>query len=112
MADTRSTVKQFPATVCDEIGYGLYLAQLGDMGQHAKPLHGLGAGVLEISARDPSGTYRAVYTVSVGEAIYVLHAFQKKSNTGIGTPKREIDLVRKRLQQLLLQVKNVPKKTS
>lgn len=48
------------------------------MSAKAKPLHGLGGGVMEIAANDESGTYRAVYTVSIGDSIYVIHAFQKK----------------------------------
>ncbi len=110
LADSRSNVKSFPAGVQDDIGYALYAAQLGEMSTKAKPLHGLG--VLEISANDESGTYRAVYTVSIGDTIYVIHAFQKKSKAGIATPKSEIDLVRQRLKQLRSEVKNAEKKNS
>ncbi len=69
LADSRSNVKSFPAGVQDDIGYALYSAQLGEMSAKAKPLLGLGSGVMEIAADDESGTYRAVYTVSVGDAI-------------------------------------------
>ena len=112
LADSRSNVKSFPAGVQDDIGYALYAAQLGETSAKAKPLHGLGGGVMEISARDEGGTYRAVYTVSIGDAIYVIHAFQKKSKSGIATPKSEIDLVRQRLKQLRSEVKNAEKKSS
>ena len=61
---------------------------------------------MEIAANDSSGTYRAVYTVSIGNAVYVVHAFQKKSKSGIATPKFEIDLVRQRLRHLRSEVKN------
>jgi phage-related protein len=61
---------------------------------------------MEIAADDPTGTFRAVYTVSIGDAIYVVHAFQKKSKSGIGTPKSEIDLIKQRLKQLRSEVKN------
>ena len=65
----------------------------------AKPLRGFGgAGVLEIVEDHSSGTYRAVYTVRFAGRIYVLHAFQKKSRSGIKTPKSEIDLVKARLR--------------
>jgi phage-related protein len=47
---------------------------------------------------DPSGTYRTVYAAQLGEAVYVLHAFQKKATSGIATPQRELDLIRQRLQ--------------
>jgi len=106
LADSRSSVKSFPAGVQDDIGYALYAAQMGEMSTNAKPLHGLGGGVMEIASHDGSGTYRAVYTVSIGDAIYVIHAFQKKSKAGITTPQSEIDLVRQRLRQLRSEVKN------
>ena len=112
LADSRSRVKSFPAGVQDDIGYALYAAQLGEMSAKAKPLHGLGGGVMEIAANDEGGTYRAVYTVSIGDAIYVLHAFQKKSKAGIETPKSEIELVQQRLKQLRSEVKNAEKKSS
>ena len=110
LADSRSRVKSFPAGVQDDIGYALYAAQLGQMSVKAKPLHGLGGPVMEIAAYDASGTYRAVYTVSIGESIYVVHAFQKKSKSGIATPKSEMDLVRQRLKQLRSEVKNAEKR--
>ena len=112
LADSRSNVKSFPAGVQDDIGYALYAAQLGEMSTKAKPLQGLGGGVMEIAANDESGTYRAVYTVSIGDAIYVIHAFQKKSKAGIATPKSEIELVRQRIKQLRGEVKNAEKKSS
>jgi phage-related protein len=99
LADSRSNVKSFPTGVQDDIGYALYAAQLGELSVKAKPLHGLGGQVMEIAAHDASGTYRAVYTVSIGESIYVIHAFQKKSKARIATPKPEMDLVRQRLKQ-------------
>ena len=66
--------------------------------QKAKPLRGAGSGVFEIAARYNTNTYRAVYTVKLGENIYVLHVFQKKSTRGISTPKKEIDLIKQRLR--------------
>ena len=105
LADSRSTVKSFPTGVQDDIGFALYVAQLAEMNAKAKPLHGLGGGVMEIAASDESGTYRAVYTVSIGDVIYVIHAFQKKSKAGIATPQSEIELVRQRLKQLRSEVK-------
>ena len=110
LADSRSAVKSFPAGVQDDIGYALYAAQLGERSVKAKPLHGLGGQVMEIAVYDVSGTYRAIYTVSIGESIYVVHAFQKKSKAGIATPKPEMDLIRQRLKQLRSEVKNAEKK--
>ena len=59
---------------------------------------GLGSGVMEVVSRFDKGTYRAVYTVRFAEAVYVLHAFQKKSKRAIATPQRDLELVRQRLQ--------------
>ena len=106
LADSRVSVKAFPARVQDDVGFALYAAQLGETSVKAKPLHGLGPGVMEIAAHDASGTYRAVYAVSIGDSIYVVHAFQKKSKAGIVTPNSEIELIRKRLKRLRSEVKN------
>jgi phage-related protein len=111
LADSRSNVRSFPAGVQDDIGYALYVAQLGERSIKAKPLHGLGGQVMEIVAYDSSGTYRAVYTVSIGESIYVIHAFQKKSKAGVATPKSEIDVVRQRLKHLRSEVKNAEERS-
>lgn len=112
IADSRSNVKRFPADVQDDIGYALYVAQLGATSVRAKPLHGLGAGVMEIAVHDESGAFRAVYTVSIGDSIYVIHAFQKKSKAGIATPVSAMDLIRQRLKQLRSEVKNAKEKSS
>jgi phage-related protein len=83
-----------------EIGQALYAAQEGETDPAAKPLRGFGgASVLEIVAEHRSDTWRAVYTVRYPEAVYVLHAFQKKSKHGIATPKKDIDLIRQRLTE-------------
>ena len=112
LADSRSNVKSFPAGVQDDIGYALYAAQLGERSTKVKPLRGLGSQVMEIVANDSSGTYRAVYTVTIGESIYVIHAFKKKSKAGIATPNSEIDLIRQRLKQLRSEVTNAKKSSS
>ncbi len=83
---------------------------MGETSSTAKPLHGLGGCVMEIVSNDASGTYRAVYTVSIGDSIYVVHAFQKKSKAGIETPRTEIELVRQRLRQLRQEVKSAQAK--
>ena len=92
-------LKSFPDEMKDVIGYALYQAQLGGKAPSAKSLAGFGgASVLEIVADFQTGTYRAVYTVKFSTAVYVLHAFQKKSKTGIATPKPDINLIKKRLK--------------
>ncbi len=82
------------------MGQALYAAQMGDTDPAAKPLKGFGGTrVMEIVERHDKNTYRAVYTVQFEEAIYVLHAFQKKSKSGIATPQRDIELIRRRLTE-------------
>ncbi len=94
----RDDLLAFPDEVRKEVGYALFVAQRGGRHPAAKPLKGFGgAGVVEIVEDHIGDTYRAVYTVRFAEAIYVLHAFQKKATRGIATPKREIDLIRMRL---------------
>ncbi|HEY2972004.1 MAG TPA: type II toxin-antitoxin system RelE/ParE family toxin [Pyrinomonadaceae bacterium] len=66
----------------------------------AKPMHGMGSGVIEIALPFRGDAFRVVYAVQLGEDIWVVHAFQKKSTQGIKTPKREIDLVKDRLKRL------------
>jgi phage-related protein len=61
-------------------------------------LRGFKEAVWQVRADDPGGTYRTVYVAQFGEAVYVLHAFQKKATSGIATPQRELDLIRQRLQ--------------
>jgi phage-related protein len=91
--------RAFPDPVQDAMGYALYQAQIGEKNCSAKPLKGFGgAGVLEIVADHVGDTFRAVYTVKFATAIYVLHAFQKKSKSGIKTPTEDLELIRRRLK--------------
>ena len=90
---------EFPEEVVLQIGYALYFAQVGDKHPSAKVLKGFGsAGVLEVVEDYDGDTFRAVYTVKFAGAVYVLHSFQKKSKTGIKTPKPIIDLIKERLK--------------
>jgi phage-related protein len=100
IASTRADLKKFPAEVQTDVGYALWLAQLGDRPPQAKPLKGVvsGAGVLEIVERHDGDAYRVVYTVRFAKAVYVLHAFQKKSRRGKTTAKHDIDLIRDRFR--------------
>lgn len=88
-----------PEDVQDTFGYALHLAQSGKKHEQAKPLKGFGsAGVLEVVEDDVGSTYRAVYTLRLQSAVYVLHCVQKKSTRGIATPKPDLDLIRERLK--------------
>ena len=101
MGDSREVLRELPDEVKSEIGFALERVQQGKMPVNAKPLKGIAPGVLEIVSDFKGGTFRAVYTVRFPRAIYVLHVFQKKSKRGIATPKREIDLVKRRLAQVM-----------
>jgi phage-related protein len=99
VGSSRRDLKLFPDEVKDVVGYALYQAQIGRKALSAKPLTGFGGGrVLEIVTDHQTDTYRAVYTVKFSDAVYVLHAFQKKSKKGIATPKTELDLISRRLK--------------
>ena len=100
IGSSRKDLKSFPEDVRDLFGYALYVAQMGGRHPDAKPLKGFGgAGVLEIVDDYAGSTYRAVYTVRLSGAVFALHAFQKKSTTGIATRRHDVDLIRQRLKQ-------------
>ena len=99
VGDSLRVLRTFPAGVQDEVGYALFLAQRGGNHFAAKPLKGLGAGVLEVVSDHRGDTFRAVYTVRLADRLYVLHAFQKKSKHGISTPQTDNDLIKRRLKQ-------------
>jgi phage-related protein len=97
VGSSQKDLRAFPSAVRSEIGQSLFEAQLGEHPGNAKPLKGLG-GVLEIRDNFDGDTYRAVYTIRFEGVLYVLHAFQKKSTSGITTPQRHVDLIRQRLR--------------
>ncbi len=99
IADSRRTLLAFPQQVRHHIGFALYQAQLGGKHIDAKPLKHFGGGILEVVSDHHGDTYRAVYTVRLAKAVYVLHAFQKKSKRGIATPQSDLDLIKTRLQR-------------
>ncbi len=102
VGSSHDDLKSFPAEVRRDIGYALYAAQMGDTDPAAKPMKGFaGASVMEIVAPFFGNTWRAVYTVRFRGVVYVLHAFQKKSKSGIATPKSEIQLIQRRLADAL-----------
>jgi phage-related protein len=99
LGSSRDVIRQFPKEIRLEVGFALESAQLGGKAINVVPLVGFcGAGVLEVIADGEGGTYRTVYTVRFRDAVYVLHAFQKKSKKGIATPRHEISLVKQRLK--------------
>ena len=98
VGDSKAKLREFPQSVQKDIGDALFFAQAGSMSPAAKPFKGVGSGVFEIRADSRTDTYRAVYAVKIGERFYVLHCFQKKSRRGMKTPKKEVDLIKRRLR--------------
>jgi phage-related protein len=89
----------FPAPVQSDMGYALGLAQLGGKHPKAKPWKGEGPAVFEVVENFDGDTFRAVYTVRFEGAVYVLHAFQKKSPSGARTATVDVELIRERLKR-------------
>jgi phage-related protein len=100
VGSSKSDLREFPEDVQDAVGYALHQAQIGEKPKDAKPLRGFsGAGVLEVVEDYDGDTYRAVYTVKFAGAVYVIHAFQKKSKRRSETPKPDKDLIKQRLKK-------------
>jgi phage-related protein len=97
MEDSLDRIRDFPDDAKADVGYNLELVQRGEQPKDFKPMPNIGRGVEEIRVWDESGTYRVVYTARLADAVYVLHAFMKKTQA---TSKRDIDLVKRRLNEL------------
>jgi phage-related protein len=94
---SRTDVEAFPAAARREAGYQLFQVQIGEEPSDWKPMTSIGPGVREIRIRQASGAYRVIYLATVGDAVHVLHAFQKKTQT---TARRDIALAKTRLRQI------------
>jgi phage-related protein len=99
VGSSKKDLQAMPSEVIDVFGFALHLAQTGKKHEQAKPLKGFGgAGVLEVVEDHLGDTFRAVYTLKVADAVYVLHCFQKKSKQGVATPKQDVHLILDRLK--------------
>ncbi len=96
----RKDFEDFPQGAQLEMARALTILAEGRMSDIAKPLTGLGSGVMELALKHRGDAFRVVYALQIDDDIWVVHAFQKKSKTGIKTPKQEIDLIRDRLKRL------------
>lgn len=96
----RKDFEAFPLDVQSDMLDALTVAAEGGMSGKAKPFKGVEGGVFEIALRHRGDAFRTLYAVKIGEAIWVIHAFQKKSKSGIKTPQTEVDLIRERLKRL------------
>lgn len=99
VGSSKRDLMDFPAQVQSDMGYALGVAQFGVKHPHAKPWKGAGNGVFEIVESHDGNAFRAVYVVRFEGAVYVLHAFQKKSPSGIRTAITDVDLVKERLKR-------------
>lgn len=99
LGDSLKTLRSFPQEVQGDVGHSLHLVQVGLKPHSAKPLTGIGGGVFEIVTRFDGETYRTVYAVKIGDTVYVLHVFQKKSRSGIKTPSHDIAIITARLKE-------------
>src|SRR5438876_104230 len=98
VGSSKRDYEAFPARVQSNFGFELFLVQTGQHPPSAKPLKGLGSGILELVEDYQGNAYRTVYVVRFSEAVYVLHAFKKKSKRAMQTPKSDIDLIKRRVQ--------------
>lgn len=92
--------ESFPEGAQSILLVALTIAAEGGKTDIAKPMHGTGSGVFELALRFRGDAYRVVYAVQLREELWILHAFQKKSQRGIKTPEHEVELVRERLNRL------------
>ncbi len=99
LGDSLRSLREFPEDAKHDVGYQLDKVQRGEQPDDFKPMPSIGKGVEEIRVRDDSGIYRVIYTARLADAIYVLHAFQKKTQT---TAKRDIVLASKRYAELII----------
>ena len=106
LGDSRKRLRAFPVGAQKLMGDELQLIQFGGMPKDAKPFKGIGSGVIELAIRYDGDAYRSVLAAQLGDKIYVLHAFQKKSKKGIATPKQEVDLIRQRYKEAKELVKH------
>lgn len=96
----RKDFEEFPKAVQEDFRDILSFAADGNMPKIAKPMKGLGTGIFEIALRHQGDAYRTIYAVQIGDELWVIHAFQKKSKISTKTSKHDIDLIRKRIKKL------------
>ena len=96
----------FPLDAQDQILTALRLAATGRKSMIAKPLRGFGSGILEVALPYKSDAYRTVYAVQLGDDLWVIHAFKKKSTRGISTPKKDLDVIEERIRQLKRELRS------
>ena len=106
LGNSLKNILEFPDGAKKLIGGELQFIQFGGMPKDAKPFKGVGSGVIEIAVKFNKDAFRCVQAVRLGDTIYVLHAFQKKSSTGIKTAKKDVDLIGQRYNEAKELAKN------
>ncbi len=99
LGNSKKNLQKFPKEAQKIIGDELQMMQFGQMPNDVKPFKGVGAGVFEIALKHNKDAYRTVLALQLGERIYILHAFLKKSKKGIATPKQDVDLIKQRYKE-------------
>jgi len=102
LGDSLKCLREFPEDARQDVGYQLDKVQRGHQPDDFKPMPSIGKGVEEVRVWDESGTYRVIYTARLAEAVYVLHAFQKKTQA---TSQRDVDVAKARYNELMRGVK-------
>ncbi|MGA7884595.1 MAG: type II toxin-antitoxin system RelE/ParE family toxin [Acidobacteriaceae bacterium] len=98
LGNSRRVLREFPKSARQEAGYQLERIQMGLSAEDFKPMPSIGKGVEEMRIREESGAYRVIYTARLTDAVYVIHAFRKKTRA---TSRRDIEIARERFQQLM-----------
>jgi phage-related protein len=98
LGDSLKRLRAFPEGARHDVGYQIWRLQLGKLPEDFKPMPTIGPGVEEIRVRDVTGAYRVIYTARLGDAVYVLHMFQKKARA---TPRTDIELAAQRYKALM-----------
>ena len=98
LGDSLKRLREFPEDARQDAGYQLHLVQSGEEPVDYKPMPSIGKGVEEIRVWDDSGTYRVIYTARIADAVYVLHAFHKKTQA---TARRDVEVARMRHAELM-----------
>jgi len=99
MGSTKKDLIEAPESVRKAMGGAIRTAQQGGKSEQASPMHGDLHDVMEVRDDDEAGTYRLMYTTKIGDVIFILHYFQKKSKSGNSTPKADLELIRQRLKK-------------
>ncbi|MGB7988429.1 MAG: type II toxin-antitoxin system RelE/ParE family toxin [Candidatus Methylophosphatis roskildensis] len=97
IGDSLKCLREFPGDARQDAGYQLDKVQRGEIATDFKPMPTIGKGVEELRIRDESGAYRVIYTARLPCAVYVLHAFQKKTQT---TARRDVELAKSRYAEV------------